>query len=495
MNSILSLFLSVAALAVSCASTPVVEEKITSSGAESPVEKPSEPAKPQTGKKAIPAYRFLNSIGVNSAIDSRFELKEQTAESMKYIGARWIRSGAQSSTDVFEYMLSNVPHLRFSIMFDPAGNDNVFKQAEWLKSRGALIALEGVNEPNNWWITYKGENSGGPYSWKGLARMQSECYAQTKSILGDVDVWSITETGAERDNCGLQFAVIPEGAGCLMPDGTKYYDCINVHNYFIHARWPAHSDNQTWRASASGKEGLVVDGVYDNHGKTWAGGFAGYSEQELEAARKVTTETGCTLNTYKSWSDDAGRPHAKYTEISDPNSFVTEDEQGLLYMSCYLSQFARGFEYTAMYILRDRTDEAGNQSFGLVEPLEWEEAPLHGYHQRYRTAARYMHNLTTILSDDSAIESPGKVDYEIPSCPETVHDLLLQKADGTFCLVVWGENYAGGSSQIKVKFSRKCSLLSVYDPTAGTEAVRKVKNTDHIALTMTNRPYIIMFNE
>lgn len=447
------------------------------------------------GKTAVPAYDFLNSIGVNTAIDDRFEHKEQTAESMRYIGARWIRSGAQRSTEVFEYMMANVPHLRFSIMFDPAGNSRVFEQAAWLKSRDALIALEGVNEPNNWWITYKGENSGGPYSWKGLAEMQRESYADTKSTLGNVDVWSITETGAERDNYGLQFAEIPSGAGCLMPDGTKYYDCINVHNYFIHPRWPAHSDNQTWTAAASGKEGLVVDGVYDNHGKTWAFGYDGYSEEQLAEARKVTTETGCTLNRYKVWEDDGGRPHAKFREVEDPNSFVSEEEQGLLYMSCYLSQFARGFEYTAMYILRDRTDEAGNQSFGMVEPLEWEEYPLHGYHQRYRKAADYMHNLTTILADDSRIGRPGKAAYEIENCPDTVHDLLLQKNDGTFCLVVWGERYSGGSDEITVSFGKKYRLFSVYDPSEGTEAVMTVSNSDSVRLTMTNKPYIIEFGK
>lgn len=493
MNTLITLLISLFTAFGSCTSSALPGD--TGSGGTcttepSPVESPVADA----GRTAVPANDFLNSIGVNSAIDDRFEHKEQTAESMRYIGARWIRSGAQRSTDVFEYMMANVPHLRFSMMFDPAGNDRVFEQASWLKSRGALIALEGVNEPNNWWITYKGQNSGGRYSWKGLAEMQRDSYADTKARLGDVDVWSITETGAERDNYGLQFAQIPEGTDCLMPAGTKYYDCLNVHNYFIHPRWPAHSDNQTWIAAESGKKGLVVDGVYDNHGKTWAFGYDGYSEEQLKAARKVTTETGCTLSSYKVWSDDGGRPHAKYTEVQDPNSFVSEEEQGLLYMSCYLAQFAQGFEYTAMYILRDRTDEAGNQSFGMVEPLEWEEAPLHGYHQRYRKAADYMHNLTTILADNSSIKTPGRLDYGIADCPETVHDLLLQKSDGTFCLVIWGENYAGGSNEVTVSFGKKHDFR-IYDPTIGTDVVRTVRKSDKVSLTMTNKPYIIQLKK
>ncbi|MGX9145622.1 hypothetical protein [Mesorhizobium sp. 128a] len=38
-------------------------------------------------------------------------------------------------------------------------------------------------------------------------------------------------------------------------------------------------------------------------------------------------------------------------------------------MSLYLAQFKRGYAYTSVYLLRDRTDEGGNQSFGFyMEP-------------------------------------------------------------------------------------------------------------------------------
>ncbi len=47
-------------------------------------------------------------------------------------------------------------------------------------------------------------------------------------------VWSISEGGAEVDNVGLQFLTIPEGAGTLLPAGTRYADSANVHNYIYH---------------------------------------------------------------------------------------------------------------------------------------------------------------------------------------------------------------------------------------------------------------------
>ncbi len=42
--------------------------------------------------KAVPANRFLNSIGMNTSINSRGENVNTTEEIMRYLGARWIRT-------------------------------------------------------------------------------------------------------------------------------------------------------------------------------------------------------------------------------------------------------------------------------------------------------------------------------------------------------------------------------------------------------------------
>ena len=75
-----------------------------------------------------------------------------------------------------------------------------------------------------------------------------------------------------------------------------------------------------------------------------------------------------------------------------------------------------------------------------------------------------------------------------------MHDLFLYLLDGTFCLVVWGENYAGGSNEITVKFGKKHNL-GIYDPTTGTDVVQTVKKSDKISLTMTDKPYIIQLKK
>ena len=58
----------------------------------------------------------------------------------------------------------------------------------------------------------------------------------------------------------------------------------------------------------------------------------------------MTTETGCT--------------------IDGP---ITEEIQALNLLSMYLDQFKRGWSHTAVYLLRDRTDEAGNQTLRVLQ--------------------------------------------------------------------------------------------------------------------------------
>jgi hypothetical protein len=87
-----------------------------------------------------------------------------------------------------------------------------------------------------------------------------------------------------------------------------------------------------------------VDGLFGNFGVTWARRFRGYTQEQLNTLPRVTTETG--------------------TNIEGP---VTEEIHGLNLMNLYLAQFKRGYAHTSVYLLRDRTDEDGNQSFGFYQ--------------------------------------------------------------------------------------------------------------------------------
>jgi hypothetical protein len=415
---------------------------------------------------AIPTTQFLNSIGVDTTFPDRGQPLDKTIEMVKYGGFRWITGGIEGLSDNGPTTLQTYLELhqktgvRFNWGLVSGSSDlkKLIESARVLAEADALIAFEGNNEPNNWGVTYQGEKGGGQTpSWMAVAKLQRDLYQAVESdpALKKYPVWSISENGAERDNVGLQFLTIPNGAKTLMPEGTQYADFANVHNYIYHPGSPGLMDNKTWNA-ADPTPACKVDGLYGNYGLTWGRKFAGYTVTELQTLPRVTTETGCTVE-----------------------GQVTEEIHALNLLSMYLDQFKRGWSYTSVYLLRDRTDEGGNQSFGFFKP---DYTP--------RKAGVYLHNLTTILDDHGTLTKPGQFDYSIPEEPATVHDLLLQNSDGTFQLLVWGERLKG-ADRVTVRLGGTHTSVKVFDPTVGTEPVRTLSGIDSLDLTLSDHPLII----
>jgi hypothetical protein len=417
------------------------------------------------GVQALRADDFLNSIGVNSAIDRRGESLDKTIECAKYLGVRWFRSGIEDCRDVQTFItLHQQTGARFSWSPGSGGSNlsRLLETARTLAAADALLAFEGPNEPNNWGVTYAGEKGGGnAASWLAVAELQTALYQAVKDdpLLRKYPVWSISEGGAEKDNVGLQFLTIPEGAGTLLPTGTRYADFANVHNYIYHPNSPSVEDNKTWNA-ADFSRGCKVDGLYCEYGRTWAGHYTGYTPEQLATLPRVTTETGVQIN-----------------------ERITENTHALNLLSLYLDQFKRGWSYTAVYLLRDRVDEAGNQKFGFYKP---DYSP--------RKAATYLHNLTTVLADDNSPSKPGELGYSIEPKPATVHDLLLQKSNGKFELVVWDEQIQG-TTRVVVQLSRKWGSAVTYDPTMGGLPVAKGSGVSSLALELSDHPMIVEISD
>ena len=412
------------------------------------------------------ATDFLNSIGVVSAFPDRGQPLPKTIEMVRYSGFRWVRGGiegltTQGPTTVETYLdLHRETGVRFSWGLVSGGSDlgKLIETAKQLAEADALLAFEGNNEPNNWGVTYHGEQGGGrATTWLAVAKLQRDLYSAVKSdpLLKKYPVWSISEAGGAVDNVGLQFLTVPAGAGTLLPEGTKYADAANVHNYIYHPGSPGLEDNKTWNA-ADPTSACKVDGLYGNYGVTWAKHFHGYSETQLLTLRRVTTETGCTIG-----------------------GAITEEIQARNLLTMYLDQFKRGWSHTAVYLLRDRPDEAGNQTFGFFKP---DYTP--------RKAALYLHNLTTILADGGSLAKLGRLNYSIPEQPAAVHEMLLQKSDGTFELVIWGERLKG-TDDVTVQLGGTYPAVKVYDPTTGTEPIQAHDGVDSLKLALSDHPLII----
>jgi hypothetical protein len=415
------------------------------------------------------ARDFLGSMGSNSAISRRGEKLEETIAFTRYTGIRWFRTGYESDIPVADLIaVHRATGAEFSYGLLSGGTDltRLLAGARALAAAGALKAIEGPNEPNNWGPTYHGEAGGGAKSWLPVAKLQHDLYQAVKHdpILGAYPVWSLTENGAQTDNVGLQFLTIPAGAGCLMPDGTQYADFANVHNYIGHPNWPGWHDNQGWVTADPGPD-CKVDGLYGNYGKTWLKGFAGYTPEQCATLPRVTTETGRT--------------------IDEPDT--TEEQQAALFTDFYLDQYARGVAATAFYLLRDRVDETGNQRFGLYAP-----------DNKPRKSAVAVHNLTTILADRAPaaglnpVSAPATLSCTVNGMVPTAHDLLLEKSDGTLVLVLWDERFATpGGDVLTLHFAPAWPSVRLFDPTVGEDAVATLQDADTVQVSLRDHPVAI----
>jgi hypothetical protein len=329
-----------------------------------------------------------------------------------------------------------------------------------LANTDSLMALEGPNEANNFPVTYQDQTSSmtiAPFFFP-VANFQNSFYSQAKNdpILQKYPVFAPSEAGgAEPNNVGLQFLTIPTGADTLMPDGTKYADFANVHNYVIgNGKCGTLADNQAWNAEDPTLNSCW-DGLYGEYSLTWNKHFQGYPTNQVTTLPRVTTETG--------W----------YTE---GNGAISEVQQGNLFLDLYLDAYKRGWSYTFIYYLHDTISQG---FWGL-------------FHTDYtpKPSATYLRNLTTILEDTSSSFTPRQVNYSIPSEPATVHDLLIQKSNGTFDLAVWDERVTG-SDQVTVNLGSQHKSVVLYDPTVGTGATQRLRNVSSVVLSLSNHPVII----
>jgi hypothetical protein len=403
------------------------------------------------GIPAVSADVFLSSLGVNTHVDQGVSGSSYIAP-LRYLGVRNIRDLARHWQQF--QLINRLTGVRLALVGE-GDLDGTISVGKALAASGALMAFEGPNEPNNFPITYNGQFGGGMGSWVPVARFQEALYQVIKSSpdLQNYPVFSVSESGAEMDNVGLQFLKIPSGARATLADGTQYADLANAHNY-VRSTQKIYVDNQAWNAADPTLIG-PWDGLFGNYGITWRHRYRGYSNEELLSLPRVTTETG-----WDSVSDIGG-----------------EQTQGTVLVNTYLAQFKRGWRHTFIYQLRDGEGGSGNQG-------------LYNSNSTPKLAATYIHNLTTILADSAQIASPGCLNYSIVDEPATVHDLLIQKSNGLFELVVWDEN-TRTNDNIRVTLGRTFGAINVYDVTFGTAPTQTFTNVSSVSLSLSDHAVIL----
>ncbi len=408
----------------------------------------------------VKANDFLDTLGVATHIVQGADNPTLDATALTYLGVRHVREDATHNSALITTLIGvhNSTGVTFDqlpiVDADPNDIADSLAQYEQMKAGGALLATEGPNEPNNFPFTYQGINSASNYAAVSNFQKDLDAAVKADSNLAGIPVFDTTETGSETSNVGLQFLVVPAGSGTLVPTGTVYADYANLHNYVQFNGEATPEDNQSWWAewpgAASGS-----DGPFANYGVTWRNGYTGYTIPQLTVLPKLTTETG--------W-------------VTTGTNSVSEDKQGKLLTNVYLSAVKLGWKYTFIYLLHDD----GN-GFGLL-------------HTDYtnKLSATYIHNLTTILADTSSAFTPTLVNYTVVGEPDTGHDLLMQKSNGTFELAVWGDAVSA-STPVTVNLGATYSTVKVYDITVGTSPISTISSTATVPLTLTDHAFIVEF--
>lgn len=428
------------------------------------------PSTAQISTPAMKANDFLNTLGVVSHFVQGQENATATTAALRYLAVRNLRVEATHSTSLLAQICSI--HSMAAVLIDelpivdddPNNIADTRTEYETLAACGALLEAEGPNEPNNFNFKYLGNTCSSNGSYLPCAQYMAAEYAMIKgdAKLASYPVADLTEPGGEPDNTGLQFLTIPSGQGTSMPSGTKFADIANLHNYVLGLNQSAVGDNQAWNAEST-LNNAPWDGLIGEYCRTtWGYGYAAIPIAQCTLP-KVTTETG--------W----------------PSTTITQDQQGKLITNVYLSAAKLGWSHTFVYLLFDKPS-AGDTGWGFFSQSDG-TANL-----QPKALGSYTHNLTTVLSDATSNFSSGSARYLIVNEPATVHDLLMQKSNGTYELLIWDDRPVGeATDRVTVNLGVLYPTVKVYDITSGTAPTQTLSNSSSVTLSLTDHAFIVEF--
>ena len=112
-----------------------------------------------------------------------------------------------------------------------------------------------------------------------------------------------------------------------------------------------------------------------------------------------------------------------------------------------------------------------------------------------------VHNLTQILQDTASNAmsfTTGSANVTLSGLPSSGNEMLLQKADGTFDLVVWNEpginRPLSSALRVNIDLGANFNNVSVFDPTQGTAPTQTYSATRTLTIDVNDHPVIVAFH-
>jgi len=183
-----------------------------------------------------------------------------------------------------------------------------------------------------------------------------------------------------------------------------------------------------------------------------------------------------------------------YSTLSTASGGVDGHVQAVYNLDMIFDAKSAGAATVFLYELRDAYADATGTSTG-------NHFGLFDYGNAAKPAALALHDLTTILGGGTTTYTPGTVTYAINGADATTSSMVLQKATGTFDLVIWDEQtiwnntthaeIAPVTHTDTIHFANAQATIDVFDPILGTAPIAVYHNVSTIALAVGADPLVV----
>ena len=396
--------------------------------------------------RATSAASFDASVGVNAHIDSGAVVWENTTlllQEMAYLGASNIRDGTPYASYLSVYVALAQAGIKFDLEQSNATQGpftTVSALADTDRADTLVAAVPGSVE------SMEGANEYNINSYN-LNGITSEADGISWGVLDDQNLRAAVQADANLVGVPVVAASV-EDVTVPAFGIAPYIDVANAHVYFgVGDQLQTNETTELgWaQASAPGKPIWVTEAGISSSG--YGTSFWGVTDQ----ATQGVIDTNVLLD---GWYNGVGKTF--FYDLMDDGTVST-----------------------------DQDDNFGlfNQN-GTPKPV-----------------ATDIHNLTTILADPNGRSfSPGTLDYTISGMPSTALSMLLEKADGSYWLVIWNAiatlyngsaNVTPTTSNVNVTLGSANYDTNVYNPIQGATAVSSLSRITSVALALSADPLIV----
>ena len=391
---------------------------------------------------AVSAASFVNSIGVNVHMweaTSGYGNVSLVENDLAYLGVANVRDNFQTSSVAAFSSLASLGY-KLDFVASPASMtiQNFVTQVDVFNAAHPG-SIKAIEGPNevNIWTV----NYNGGSSLANAAQYQQAFYSAVRadSHLSNIPVYNLSLAYLDS----TQYAQVGDLSG-----SANY---ANSHAYLNNAYAPQWSFN------------IILP----------------FAKLDATSLPTVITETGYNTDPNDGYSGVDQTVQAKYT------------------LDTLMDAYKDGVATTYLYELLDDVADPGNTNaqyhYGLFNA---DGTP--------KLAATAIHNLTAILNDPGASSSftPGTLNYSVSNLTAPYgNQLLLQKSNGAFDLVLWGEpkiynpttdtEIAAPNDTVTVNFAQVEGTVTVYDPLLGNTPIATYHNVQQIQVNITDHPLVV----